>query len=97
MSAYMNELGSKLVNGKHGLSLETHIGENELLVELTLGNRKQSVGVSLGVCKSINEPLLRLRSRACTAQDHKAVRAALVANGSLELGSLCLDVSTNPP
>ncbi len=97
MSLYIKELGAKLLTGNHGLKAEVHVGEKELLVELTLGSRKQAVGVSMGMCKSIKEPLLRLRSRACRYKIIRLCAMRLRANGGLELGALCLDTSINPP
>ena len=97
MATYIQELGNKLLKSGHGLTMDVHVGEHELLAELTLGARKQSVSVSVGDCKSSGGHTVRLLSRACPVRDHKIVRAALNANDNLELGGLCLDTTTNPP
>ncbi len=97
MSGYLESLSKQLLAGQHGLRLVVEKGEREILVEVALENRKQTVSISLKFHKSAGCHSLRLVSRACPVKDHKTVRAALLANSNLEFGGLCLESSTSPP
>ena len=86
-----------LANEEHGIQLEVHPGEKELLVEVFLGERKQQVSVTIKASKSAGCQLIKLLSRACVVNGHQVVRSALTTNSNLELGGLCIEMSTDPP
>jgi hypothetical protein len=97
LASYLESLALSFEASRPNRNLRVHRGEDELQVEIYLGTRKQTVNVSLKWVPSSRFHCLRLISRACVAQDHRKIRAALEANSSLELGALCMDTSTNPP
>lgn len=71
---------------------------DEMLVTLpTAGGRRQAVKVWTEKCRHDDYHLVRLRSRATAAKDHRMIIAILNTNANLELGGLGLDLSTNPP
>ena len=97
MSVLIETLARQLQSATHNLRLAVHAGTEELLVEVHLADRKQSVSVSMAGCKAAKATTIRMLSRCGPIKDHRTVRAALITNANMELGGLCLDTTTNPP